>query len=174
MLINHRVHPVKQLRIAPPLEDTTSRRRRFEQLNHLPQFGQAKFRDGTGKVSVRRPAFGGGADKFRHALIFAACDLRPNKIIAVRLVDDYRVGKLHNSFFYALQIVARAREHNQHKEVDHRTDGCFRLPDANRFNQNHVVARRFAHQHSFAAFTRHAAQCSAGGAWTNKRFTAAA
>src|SRR5439155_12371693 len=55
-----------------------------------------------------------------------------------------RVGQLEDALLYALELVARAREHEDQEEADHRGDRELGLPDADRLDQHDVVARRLA------------------------------
>src|SRR5439155_1591565 len=65
-------------------------------------------------------------------------------VLAVGLVDGEHVGQLEDALLDALELVPRAREHEDQEEVDHRGNRELGLPDADRLDQHGVVARRLA------------------------------
>ena len=68
------------------------------------------------------------APAYSHARPFG---LRP--VVAVGLVDGHAVDHLDDAALHALQLVARAGQHQQQEEIGHRADRGFALAHARRF-----------------------------------------
>ena len=162
MLVNHAVHPLQQLPLAPLLKDASLFRHFPERPDNLPQLRNTILGIGRAGIGMSLPALGSRANIFYHPLIFAPCHLCLQQIVPIRLVDDDSIRQLHNSLLDALQIITGAGQHHQHKEVYHRAHRGFRLANPHCFNQNHIVACRLAHEHSFTALARHTPQGSPG------------
>ena len=161
MLVDHAVHPVEKLTVTPLLPDAARRRLLTKDTNDLPELREPRLFDGRGEIGVRLPPRRCGTDELRHALVLSARDLRGQEVVAVRLVDDDGVCELHDALFDALQFVTRTRQHNEQEEIDHRAHGCLGLPDADRLDDDDVVACRLAEQHGLTALARDAAEGTA-------------
>ena len=161
MLVDHAVHPVEKLTVTPLLPDAARRRLLTKDTNDLPELREPRLFDGRGEIGVRLPPRRRGTDELRHALVLSARDLRGQEVVAVRLVDDDGVCELHDALFDALQFVTRTRQHNEQEEIDHRAHGCLGLPDADRLDDDDVVACRLAEQHGLTALARDAAKGAA-------------
>ncbi len=72
--------------------------------------------------------------------------------------DGDGVGHFHDAFFDTLQLVARARQHEEQEEVRHPAHQRLGLAHAHGFYENDFVARCLAEQHRLAGAVRHAAQ----------------
>ena len=83
--------------------------------------------------------------------------------VEVRLVDDDQVGQLHHALLDRLQVVAGVRQLHQHEHVRHARRGRLALADADRLDDDDVVAGRLANQHRLARLLGHPAQRAAGG-----------
>ncbi len=66
-----------------------------------------------------------------------------------------------------MEFVARASDHDEQEEIDHRADGDFVLADADGFHEDDIETSGFAEQHRFAAFAADAAKRSAGWGGTD-------
>ena len=87
--------------------------------------------------------------------------------VDVGLVDDHQIGNFHHAFFDGLQVVACIGQLHQHEHVGHIGHCRLGLAHAHGFDNDHVVACGFAHQHGFTGFFGHTAQCAAAGAGAN-------
>ena len=62
----------------------------------------------------------------------------------VCFIHHDRIGQLEYAFFYALQLITTAGQHQKQKKIDHPGDLMLRLPDPDCFNQNDVKTCRLA------------------------------
>ena len=100
--------------------------------------------------------------------IFRRRRLGAGDIVAVGLVDRDHVGQFDHAFFQSLQFVARAGQHQHQEKIGHVGDRDFRLADADRFDQHHIVAGGLAQQHGLAGFRRDAAERAGSGGGADK------
>ena len=94
----------------------------------------------------------------------AAAILARVDIVAVGLVDRDHVGELDHALLQALQFVAGAGEHQHQEKVGHVGDSGLRLADADRLDDDDVVAGRLAYQHRLARLGGDAAERAGGRA----------
>jgi hypothetical protein len=94
--------------------------------------------------------------------VFGSCHPGAGGVVAVRLVDCDHVGQFDQAFLEPLQLVAGAGQHQRKEKVRHIGNGSFRLADAHRLDQDHVVAGRLAQQQGLARSCSDAAE-GAGG-----------
>lgn len=88
--------------------------------------------------------------------------------IDIAFVDGHEIGDFNDAFLDGLQVVAGVRQLDQGKNVNHAGDGRFALTDTDGFDNDYIVAGRFAGQHGFPGFFRDTAQRTRRGAWPNK------
>ena len=94
----------------------------------------------------------------KRARVFGARPLGARHVVAVGLVHRHGIDHLEDAALDALQLVARAGNHQQQEEVGHRPHGRLRLPHAHRFDQDVRVAGGLAEQDGLARVPRHAAE----------------
>ncbi len=80
----------------------------------------------------------------QRAAIVGRGDIGARNVVAVGFVDRDHVGQLDDAFLDALQFVPGARHHQHQEKVGHVGDGGLGLADADRLDDQHVVARRLA------------------------------
>ena len=85
----------------------------------------------------------GRSHDVKRVTISAGCLLRREAVVRVSFVYCNQVSDLKHAFFYTLQFIACARQHEQYVEVDHLGECYFRLTDSDRFNHDTIKAGRF-------------------------------
>jgi hypothetical protein len=85
--------------------------------------------------------------------------------VDIGLVDDHQIGDLDDALLDRLQVVAGIRQLQQAENVDHAGHRRFRLADADRLDDDHVEAGRFAEQHGFARLFGDAAERTRPTGW---------
>ena len=134
MLVNHAVNPGNSLRFTTFVEGTAFFGNLFELAHYCPKLKQAFLGQSRASVGVSFPAFGSRTDEFNHTLILTLGNDSFRQIVTIGFVDNDSVGNLHDAFLDALQIITGTGQYNQHKEVNHRTDGDFGLAYTYGFN----------------------------------------
>ena len=109
-------------------------------------------------------SLGGVARRTREAML--VCEAAGYDVVIVETVG---VGQLEDAALDALELVARAGQEEDEEEVDHRRDRELRLPDADRLDDDDVVARRLADEHRLARAARDAAERAARRARPDER-----
>ena len=132
-------------------------------LDALPDLLQAGFRHGRRGVDLGAPARFRDGEEPQGPLELRAGQLGLVDVFAVGLGDDHQVGHLHDTALDALQLVAGARDLQQHEEVDHRVDGRFGLPDADRLDEDDVETGGFAQHDRLTGLAGHASERSGRG-----------
>ena len=168
VFVDHAANPGQKLCFTAFLEHSGFFRVFFKLTHYGPQLGQPVMGQRGTFIGMGLPAFRCRTDKFHHAFVFALGHGRPGQVFAVRFVYYNSVRQFHDTFFDTLQVVARAGQNYQHKEVDHVTYRGLRLAYADGFHQDHIIPCRFAEHHCLTALAGHTAQCTAGRRRTDK------
>ena len=97
-------------------------------------------------------------------------------VVVAHAVDDRdgaRIGKLHDAFLDALEVIAGPCQYDEHEEIDHGANRGLRLADTDGLDKDNVTAGSFAEEHSLTGFSRDTAQSAFGWRWSNEavRFT---
>ena len=100
--------------------------------------------------------------RFERVAELSGAELRGGLRFPVGFVDDQQVDHFQQAPFDALQLVAGAGEHQCQEAIGHVHDERFRLADADRLDEHHVVAGRFADEHVLASLAGDAAQSACG------------
>ena len=171
-LIDHLVHPSLLLR-TPARGKPAVRSRQRNILQHaLPQLADARSRLRRAGDCARRPSRLRCREKVQRVLRLGARTFRGSHVCAIGLVYRHQVGQFHHAALDALQLIARAGQRDQQKEVHHLVHRGLRLAHADRLHQDVPVSRSLAQQHRLARPLRHAAGNSARGRRPDKRHLA--
>ncbi len=136
--------------------------------HHPPYFGNALFGDRRAGQHARKPAVGRRGKEVKRSGVLDSRTLGFETVIAVGFVDGHAVEHFDDAALHALQLVARARQHQQQEEIRHRADRGFTLPYADRLHQDVAVPGGLAQQDGFAGAARHAAEVALRRRGTNE------
>ena len=128
----------------------------------LPHLGDARAGHGRGEQHRHGLPRGRGRKQVQRALVIDAGAAGGLLVAVVGFGDAQGIGHFHDAALHALQLVAGPGQHQQQEKIDHAVHGGFGLPHAHGFDDNDVVARRFAQQQGLAGGAGHAAQAAAG------------
>ena len=161
--VDRLVHPVFVLAVAVVSEVAVGLDVVEELFDAFPYLFQSRSGYGRAGVDFGPPARFRQREEPQRPLKLGFGEFGLVDVFAVGLGDYHDVGHLHDAALDALQLVARARNLQQHEHVDHRMYGRFGLSDAHRLDEDHVESRGFAQHDRLARLAGHAAQRSRRG-----------
>jgi len=151
-------HPVAVL-LAPLGGELAAFLHRFPEGDHvLPDGVDPLVLQGTAKLHRHDPVRAFRRHHVQGVFVLAAGEVGAGAVVPFSLVDDDGIGDLHDATLDPLQLVTGTRQLQQQEHVDHRGDGDFRLADANRLDDDDIVAGRLTDQHGFAGLAGDAAE----------------